>query len=61
MGFTENCSSSPATMVNHVQILKQQSKDNNFIERKKNISKESMAFHWLTPWQEVFLLPGEVY
>ena len=38
-GSTENCNSSSSTMVNHVQIPKQQKKNNNFIERKRNISR----------------------
>ena len=56
-------------MASHMQVPKQQGKENAFMERKRNlgraiVNKESMTFHWVSPCQERrggFLLPAGLF
>ena len=54
-GSAENCNLGCATMMSHVQVSTWQGKETVFTGRKRKLegySKLSLAFHWLSPYQE---------
>ena len=65
LALAQNCSLGSATMQSHVQVPIQGGKETTFIKGQRKLrargNSESMAFHWLSPFQEGRGLPSSCW